>query len=414
MDKIKTEVLERFTRYVKIDTESDPTTGKTPSTKKQFDLAKLLVNELNELGVKNVELTDKCYVYGTLPSNLPEGKTAPAFGLITHLDTSPDVSGKNVKPILHENYDGTDIQLPGDSSVSIRVEDNPMLKDFIGDTIITADGTTLLGADDKGGIAIVMSLIAYLNRNPEISHGEIKIGFTPDEEIGCGANHFDVKKFGAEFAYTIDGSSLGEIENETFCADSAILTVKGINVHPGFAKGKMVNSIKVASEIIARLPKEGAPETTENREAYIHPNDMKASVEETTIQFLLRAFDVEGLREKENLLRGIVEEVGAKYPKATCKIEIKEYYRNMRYELDKHPEVTELALESLRKIGVEPKVEIIRGGTDGARLSFMGLPTPNFFAGGQNFHSKQEWVALGVMEKAVQALAELSKLVAEK
>jgi tripeptide aminopeptidase len=331
------------------------------------------------------------------------------------MDTSPEVSGANVKPILHENYQGGDIQLPGDPTQVIRFDETPALKNQIGHDIFTSDGTTLLGADDKAGITEIFTAVQYLLDHPEIKHGTIRIAITPDEEVGRGTEHFDVKKFGADFAYTVDGETVGEIENETFCADSVVITVHGINMHPGYAKGKLVNGIKVAAEIVANLPKDRlSPETTEGREGYVHPHAIQGGVETTTIKFLIRDFTVEGLHEKEVFLKEIAETALKEFPGATMDFEVQESYRNMRYKLDEEPRVVEYALEAVKRAGIEPHLSIIRGGTDGSRLSYEGLLTPNIFTGGHNFHSKLEWVSVQDMEKTVETLVHLAQIWAEK
>lgn len=403
-------LLERFLKYVKIDTQSDPNSKTFPSTEKQKNLGKILVQELKEIGLKDAYMDEHGYVYATLEANVENPYT---IGLIAHMDTSPDVSGANVNPIVHENYDGSDIKLP--AGVVIKVEENPDLKEKKGETIITSDGSTLLGADDKAGIAEIITAVEYLIQHPEIKRPRIRIAFTPDEEVGQGVAKFDVEKFGADFAYTLDGGALGEIEDETFCADSGTVKIKGINVHPGYAKGKMVNAIKIAAEIISRLPKDRlSPETTEGREGYLHPNDIKGNVEYVEIFFLFRDFELEKLKEHEKLLQNIIEEVKKEYPKAEITLEIKESYRNMKYKLMEKPEVVEIAIQAIKMAGIEPKRTIIRGGTDGAMLSYKGLLTPNLFAGGHNFHSKTEWVSLQDMEKAVDVIINLARLWAEK
>ncbi len=405
--------LDRFLTYVKYDTQSSEESDSYPSTAKQLELSKKLVEELKELGLQDVELTEHGYVFATLPSNVDWD--VPVIGFNSHVDTSPEVSGANVNPIIHENYQGGDIVLPNAPDQVIEFDNNPALKDCIGHDIITTDGTTLLGADDKAGIAEIMGALAYLKENPEIKHGKIRIAFTVDEEVGMGTEHFDVKKFGADFAYTIDGETVGEIEDETFCADTAIVTIKGVNVHPGYAKGKMINGIKIGAEFIGRLPKDTmSPETTEGREGYLHPHAFKGQVENTEIVFLVRDFTVEGLKEKEEFLQKICDELSQKYAPASVSMEIKESYRNMKYIIDQHPEVVEYALEAVRRSGIEPKKNLIRGGTDGARLSYEGLPTPNIFTGGHNFHSQKEWISIQDMEKAVETIVNLVQIWAEK
>jgi len=405
--------LDRFTHYVQYDTQSSEESETYPSTMKQLELSKRLVSELKELGLKDVELNEHGYVFATLPSNVDH--PVPTIGLIAHVDTSPDVSGKNVKAVIHNNYQGGDIILPADKSQIIESANNPTLKNCIGHDIITSDGTTLLGADNKAGIAEIMGALAYLIQNPEIKHGKVRIAFTVDEEVGTGTKYFDVKKFGADFAYTIDGETAGEVEDETFCADTAMVKVKGVNVHPGYAKGKMINGIKIAAEFIERLPKDSlSPETTEKREGYLHPNTIKGGVELTEITFLVRDFTVDGLKEKETYLQNLAAELSQKYSPAYVDVEIKESYRNMKYKLDEHPQVVEYALEAVKRAGLKPVKNLIRGGTDGARLSFMELPTPNIFTGGHNFHSQKEWISVQDMEKAAETIVHLLQIWVEK
>ncbi len=405
--------LDRFLTYVKFDTQSSEESDTYPSTEKQKELGRHLVKELKELGLQDVEMDEHGYVFATLPANVDYD--VPVIGLISHMDTSPEVSGANVNPIIHENYQGQDIVLPNDPEQVIKFDQNPELKHCIGKDIITTDGTTLLGADDKAGIAEIMGTLQYLIENPEIKHGTIRVAFTVDEEVGTGTQYFDVKKFGADYAYTIDGESLGEIEDETFCADTAYVTIKGVNVHPGYAKGKMINGIKIGAELIERLPKDRmSPETTEGREGYLHPHAFKGSVELTEITFLVRDFTVEGLEEKEKFLKDLCDELSQKYQPATVTMKVEESYRNMKYKIDEDPKVVEYAIEAVKRAGIEPRHSLIRGGTDGSRLSFMGLLTPNIFTGGHNFHSKKEWICIYDMEKAVETLVNLVQIWAEK
>ncbi len=414
MDK---EILERFFRYVKIDTQSqEDVTDRYPSTAKQLDLAKILVKELSDLGLKDAAMDEFGIVMATLPSNLAPGETAkvPVIGLMAHLDTSPEVSGKDVKPIIHQNYRGGDIKLPGDPNVIIRQSENPILAEKIGEDIVTSDGTTLLGADDKAGIAEIMSFLSYLQKHPDIKHGTLRIAFTPDEEVGAGTDHFDVKKFGADFAYTVDGETVGEIEIETFNASTGIFTVHGINVHPGYAKGKMVNAIPIAAEIVRLIDREPSPATTEKREGYLHPYVIEGGVEKVTLRVLLRDFDADGIRAKTVRLNEIRDQVASQFPRARIELEVKESYKNMYVKLAENPKVIEYALEATRRAGIQPKTQIIRGGTDGAKLCFMGLPTPNIFTGGHNFHSKQEWISVQDMEKTVATLVNLVQVWVEK
>ena len=412
MSDITYTCVDRFLKYVKYDTQSDPESESFPSSAKQKILGQALVQELLDIGLEDAAIDDWGYVTASLPGN--SEADVPAIGLISHMDTSPDVSGKDVQPLIHKNYKGGDIKL-GDSEFVIVEAENPNLQKQIGHDIITADGTTLLGADDKAGIAEIFDAVNYFVTHPEIKRGPIKVAVTPDEEIGKGADKFDVEKFGADFAYTIDGESVGEVEDETFCADSVILTVNGVNVHPGYAKNRMINSIKVASQIINSLPKHSlSPETTEKREGYIHPHGMSGNEEKTVVKFLIRAFTVDGLKKKENLLKEFCDDVLSHYPKASYDFEVIEYYRNMKYKLDDDPRVIDYALEAVKRSGIEPLLHAIRGGTDGARLSYMGLLTPNVFAGGHNFHSRQEYISIQDMKKAVDVIINLVKVWEEK
>ncbi|MFA7711160.1 MAG: peptidase T [Candidatus Neomarinimicrobiota bacterium] len=411
------EMLERFFRYVKVDTQSrEDVTDRYPSTVKQFDLSKILVDELRELGLKDAAMDEFGLVMATLPSNLSPTESAkvPVIGLIAHVDTSPEVSGANVKPIIHKNYQGGDIRLPKDANVIIRQSENPHLLDQIGNDIVTADGTTLLGADNKAGVAEIMSLLAYLQEHPEIRHGTLRIAFTPDEEVGGGTAHFDVKKYGADFAYTVDGETLGEIEIETFNASAGIFTVHGINVHPGYAKGKMVNAIPIAAEIVRLIDQEPSPATTEKREGYLHPYVIEGGVEKTTVRVLLRDFDINGIHAKAARLNEIRNQVNAQFPRARIELDVKESYKNMYVKLAENPKIIEYALEATKRAGIEPRTQIIRGGTDGAKLCFMGLLTPNIFTGGHNFHSKQEWISVQDMQKTVETLINLVQVWVEK
>jgi len=411
---MRKQMIKRFLKYVRIDTQSKEDVDQYPSTEKQKKLLHLLVEELKNLGCNHADIDEHSYVTGTYPSNLEHDSNIPSIGLIAHVDTSPDVSGKDVKPIIHENYQGGAIKIGQNNEISISPEDNPELENFIGNDIITSDGTTLLGADNKAGIAEILTTIQYLKDHPEIKHGEIKIAFTPDEEIGKGTEYFDVDKFGADYAYTVDGKTVGEIENENFNAALAEITINGINVHPGYAKDKLVNSIKIASELVEILDEEPAPENTEGREGYIHPYKIEGGVESTTIKVYLRDFEEEGLQDKKETLNRIYGDLLKAYPKAEIKIKIKDQYKNMKSILDDHPEVVQYALEAAEQAGLEPELNIIRGGTDGARLCAKGLPTPNIFTGGHNFHSKREWISIQGMEKTVETLINLLKLWAQK
>jgi len=405
--------LDRFLSYVKYDTQSSEESDTYPSTLKQLELSKQLLLELKELGLENVEITEHGYVFGTLVSNVDY--SVPTIGYIAHVDTSPEVSGKDVTPVINKNYQGGDIVLKKDSSQVIEFDENPALKKCIGHDIITTDGTTLLGADNKAGIAEIIAAVKYMIENPEIKHGPIRVAFTVDEEVGTGTKYFDVKQFGADFAYTIDGETAGEIEDETFCADTAVVKVHGINMHPGYAKGKLVNGIKIAAALIDKLPKDRmSPETTEKREGYLHVHAIKGGVEETEVVFLVRDFDVEGLKEKEDFLKNQCREMEKAYPGSSLSLEIKESYRNMKLILDEHPDVVTNAIEAVKRTGIQATKNLIRGGTDGARLSFMGIPTPNIFTGGHNFHSKKEWISVQDMGKAVETIVHLSQIWAEK
>ncbi len=405
--------LDKFLAYVKIDTQSSDDSETYPSTLKQLELSKILLLELKELGLEEVEITEHGYVFGTLPGTVDYA--VPTIGYIAHVDTSPDVSGKDVNPQIVKNYQGGDIILKNDPNQIIEFDMNPALKKCFGHDIITTDGTTLLGADNKAGIAEIMGALKYLIENPNIGHGKIRVAFTVDEEVGTGTQYFDVEQFAADYAYTIDGETAGEIEDETFCADTAIVTIKGVNVHPGYAKDKLVSAIKVGAYLVDQLPDDRiSPETTEKREGYLHAHAIKGGVEQTEITFLVRDFDVEGLHDKEKYLEDLCTKAQAKYPKSSISVEIKESYRNMKLVLDKHPQVLEYAMEAVSRTGLTPIKNLIRGGTDGARLCFMDLPTPNVFTGGHNFHSKKEWVSVQNMEKAVETIVHLSQIWAEK
>lgn len=403
---IKHTVLERFLKYVTIDTQSDPTSLTHPSTEKQRDLGNLLVAELHEMGITDAHLDEHCYVYATIPANTT--KEVPVICFCSHMDTSPDSSGKNVKPLVHKNYQGQDLVLPDDPTQVIRMKDHPHLKEKKGHDIITASGTTLLGADNKAGVAEIMDAAHHLMTHPELKHGKIRILFTPDEEIGRGVDKVDIEKLGADFAYTIDGEQLGSLEDETFSADAVHLKIYGVNAHPGFAKGKLENALKIASDIIANLPKDRlSPETTEGREGFVHPTSMKAYNETAEINFIIRDFTTEQLENHEAKLKAIAEKVLKNYPNSRMDFVVKEQYRNMKIVLDKHPEIVAYAKEAIERAGVSPICSSIRGGTDGSRLSFMGLPCPNIFAGEHAFHSKHEWATVQDMKKAVETIVNL-------
>ncbi|MEE8412497.1 MAG: peptidase T [Acidobacteriota bacterium] len=412
--KYRSRCVERFLEYVTIDTQSSEDSESYPSTRGQLDLLRLLVEELSELKLDDVTMDEHGYVFATIPATTRK-QHAPTIGFIAHVDTSPEISGAGVKPLIHENYQGQDLVFPDDPSVVIRLEENPHLRDQIGQTIITASGTTLLGADNKAGVAEIMGAAEYLMAHPEISHGPIRLGFTPDEEIGQGTRYFDVQRFGAVYAYTVDGETLGEIQDETFSADTCHVTFTGFNTHPGFAKGRMVNAIKVAADFIGRLPaKVMSPETTEKKEGYVHPYVIDAGVERTSIKVLVRDFSTAGLHRMERQLDELVRQTEADWPGITVETRVEESYRNMKEILDAHRGVVDAAIEAVRRAGLEPKLEPIRGGTDGSRLCFMGLPTPNIFAGEHNFHSRSEWVSMRDMHKAVEVIVELAKIWEER
>lgn len=401
--------LERFLRYVTIDTQSDPESVSYPSTVKQKTLAKVLAEELKQMGLDDAEHDDYGYVYATIPSNT--SKTVPVICFCSHMDTSPDCSGKQVKPIIYHNYQGQNLALPDDPDQVIRIHEHPDLKAQIGNDIITASGTTLLGADNKAGLAEIMDAVNYLVTHPEVKHGTIKILFTPDEEIGRGVDKVNLEKLSADFAYTVDGETLGSIENETFSADGARLTISGVSAHPGFAKGKMESAIKIASKIVSALPEDRlSPESSEGKEGFIHPVSIRGSVEEAVVEFILRDFSEQALKDQAQTLHETCKKVLANYPRSTYKIEITEQYRNMKDVLDKHPEIVQYAIEAIERAGLTPKLQSIRGGTDGSRLSFMGLPCPNIFAGEHAFHSKQEWVSVQDMQKATETIIHLASI----
>ena len=405
-------VLDKFLRYVVIDTQSKEDSESYPSTAKQFDLLNLLVKELKNLGVPQVSIDEHGYVMATLPANV--STKVPAIGFVAHVDTSPEVSGANVIPQIIKEYKGGDIILPGDSNIVIRESENPALKTALGKMIVTSDGTTLLGADDKAGIAITMTALQQLIANPKIPHGEIKVGFTPDEEVGAGTKFFDIKKFGAQFAYTLDGDTTGELNKETFSANLCLITVHGRDIHPGSAKNIMINSVRVISEIIARLPKHQAPETTEGYEPYIHPYVLEGGVGKSTVKLLFRDFQTSGLDDLKKIVEKVVAEVQPLYPKAKIEILINEQYRNMREELEKDTRVIDYLYEATKRSGLRPLWTPIRGGTDGSRLTADGLPTPNIFTGGANYHSCTEWVNVWGMEKAVETILNLVQIWVEK
>jgi tripeptide aminopeptidase len=407
---MKTSVLERFLRYVQIDTQSDPDSESFPSTAKQRDLSNLLAVELLEMGISDAHVDEHGYVYATIPAN-SDKINIPVICFCSHVDTSPDVTGANVKPIIHQNWDGSDIVLPDDATQVLRINELHDLDHQIGNDIVTASGKTLLGADNKAGVAEIMAAAEYLINHPEIRQGDIKILFTPDEEVGRGTEQVDLKKLGADYGYTVDGEAVGTLENETFSADGVKITISGVSTHPGYALGKLENAVKIAADILARLPKDSlSPETTEGKEGFIHPTQIEGIQEKVTMSFIIRDFTTAGLHEKEALLKGIVDEVLKSYPHSTADFQVHEQYRNMKEVLDKYPEIIANAEEAMRMAGLEPTCRSIRGGTDGSRLSFMGLPCPNIFAGEHAFHSKLEWVSVQDMEKAVEVIVNICRV----
>jgi tripeptide aminopeptidase len=414
MDFVMTDtVTSRFLRYVVLDTQSDASSPTQPSTMKQLELGKMLVKELKAIGITDAELDQHGYVYATIPSNTGKNNV-PVVCFCAHMDTAPDFSGTGVKPQVIRNYQGGDITLPGEPSRVIRQNEHPELKKQIGNDIITSDGTTLLGADDKAGLAEIMTAAEFLINNPDIKHGAIRILFTPDEEIARGVEKVDLQKLGADFGYTLDGETAGTIEDETFSADAAEITIRGVAIHPGFAFGKMENAIRIAGNIVAKLPKDMAPETTKGRDGFIHPTSVTGTMEGAKISLILRDFTVEGLKAKAKLLDAIIAEVLADYPGSTHTLKITEQYRNMKEVLDQNPEIVDYAIEAITRAGMTPERGSIRGGTDGSRLSFMGLPCPNIFAGGHAFHSPLEWVSSQDMDRAVKTIVELAKLWEER
>ncbi|SFT46049.1 peptidase T. Metallo peptidase. MEROPS family M20B [Lishizhenia tianjinensis] len=402
-------VAERLMKYVQVDTEADPTSETFPSTMKQKDLAEILVQELKDLGIEDAYMDEWGYVFATIPSNTT--KKVPTICFCAHMDTAPDVTGKNVKPILHKNYDGSPIVLPDDNSQVITTDRHPYLKEKIGDDLITASGLTLLGADDKAGVACIMDFAEHLMKDPSVVHGDIRILFTPDEEVGRGVDKLDMDKLNADYGYTLDGGVLGSIEDESFSADAVTVKIQGISAHPGYAKNKMVNALKLASEFIDALPKDAwSPETTSGREGFVHPVAVNGAMEECTVQFIIRDHETSKLAEYEARLEAIVKEVVEKYAGCSYTFEVKEQYRNMKEVLKTVPFVTNYAIEAMENVGVTPKNVIIRGGTDGSRLSFMGLPCPNIFTGEMAIHSRHEYVSVQDMEKAVATMKELVQI----
>ena len=411
---LRSACLDRFLHYVTFDTQADENSETYPSTPKQLELLKHLLKELKGIGLKDAAMDEYGYVFATIPATTKK-PNVPVIGFIAHVDTSPEMPGAGVKPIVHKNYQGQDLVLPDDPKPVLKFKDNPALAEQIGCDIVTASGATLLGADNKAGVAEIVAVAEYLMKHPEIPHGAIRIGFTPDEEVGNGTKHFDVKKFGAACAYTMDGETKGEIEMETWSADAITISFQGNNTHPGYAKGKMVNAIKVAADFINRLPKDGlAPETTEGYDGFVHPYVVNASVEKTSVKLLLRDFKTPKLREQEVFLTKLAKETVAGWPGAAVAFKVEESYRNMKEVLDNHPQVVENAREAIRRTGLTLREHPIRGGTDGSRLCFMGLPTPNIFAGEHNFHSRLEWVSAQDMEWAAKVIVELAKVWEER
>lgn len=406
--------VERFLRYVQIDTQSDPQSRTNPSTEKQKDLSRVLVQELQDMGLADVELDQWGYVYATIPANTDK-PNVPTICFCSHVDTSPDVTGAGVKPIIHQSWGGSDITLPDDPAQVIRVADHPDLQHQLGNDIITASGTTLLGADNKAGLAEIMDAANYLLTHPEVKHGKIRLLFTPDEEVGRGTEKVDIQKLGADVGYTIDGEALGTLEDETFSADAVKITIQGVSTHPGFAKGKLENALKIAANLLALLPKDAlSPETTDARDGFVHPTRMEGNQDQAVLEFIIRDFTEAGLQEKETYLQNQLNEVLKNYPGSSGQLTVNEQYRNMKEVLDQHPAVVENALEAIQRAGLSAKRRSIRGGTDGSRLSFMGLPCPNIFAGEHAFHSRLEWVSVQDMQKAVDVIVNVARVWEER
>ncbi|AHF07086.1 peptidase T [Desulfitobacterium metallireducens] len=401
-------VIDRFLKYVQMDTQSDEGSTTVPSTSKQLALGKILVDELKSLGLQGVKQDEKGYVYATLPANITQ--TVPAIGFIAHMDTSPDISGHEVKPQLIKNYPGGDIVLNPSQNIILSTKDFPELNDYIGADLITTDGTTLLGADDKAGIAEIMAALEYLNNHPDLPHGKLCIGFTPDEEIGRGADHFDVKGFAADFAYTVDGGPIGELEYENFNAAKAVLKVHGRNVHPGSAKGKMINSLLLANEFISLLPQQETPAHTEGYEGFYHLNSLHGDVEETVLDYILRDFESKSLENRKDTMKKALHQLQQKYGEDAFTLEITDQYQNMREKIEPVMHIVKTAQHAMEAVGVKPNISPIRGGTDGARLSYMGLPTPNLFTGGHNFHGKYEFIPSFALEKGVEVILKIIEL----
>jgi tripeptide aminopeptidase len=405
---------QKFMRYAQIDTQSDPHASSFPSTEKQKNLAKILVDDLLAIGVTDAYMDEYGYVFGTIPATSTK-QSIPTLCFCSHMDTAPDCSGTDVKPILHAAWDGTDIILPDDATQVVSIKNDPYLQERIGDDLITASGLTLLGADDKAGVAIIMEAAEFLIKNPQIPHGRIRVLYTPDEEVGRGVEMLDMKKLDADFGYTLDGGERGSLEGDTFSADGVKITIHGVSAHPGYAKGKLVNALKIAAAFLDALPKESwSPETTEDTQGYVHPLHIDGIAEKVTIQFIIRDFTTVKLQEHEAKLKQILDETIVKYPKASAEFVVKEQYRNMREILDQHPQVMDYAAQAMVRAGVTPKQMLVRGGTDGSRLSFMGLPCPNLFTGEMAIHSKHEYVSVQDMNKAVDTIIELVQVWEEK
>ncbi|WP_432410785.1 peptidase T [Rasiella sp. SM2506] len=408
----KQHLINRFIKYVTVDTESDPESNTTPSTAKQWDLAKALVEELKAIGLQEVTIDENAYIMATLPSNIDED--VPVIGFVSHFDTTPDFTGANVKPQIIENYDGGDIVLHKDNNIILSPKDFDDLLQYKGQTLITTDGTTLLGADDKAGIAEIVSAMEYLVQHPEVKHGKIRVGFTPDEEIGRGAHKFDVEKFGADWAYTMDGSQIGELEYENFNAAGAVVTVKGKIVHPGYAKGKMVNSMYIATDYINSLPRMETPEHTEDRQGFFHLYSINGEVDGTKMQYIIRDHDKGHFEARKEMMVKLADELNTQFEKEVITIEIKDQYFNMREKIEPVMHIVDIAEEAMRQAGIKPNIKPIRGGTDGSQLSFMGLPCPNIFAGGHNFHGRYEYVPVESMLKAIEVIVNIAQLIPQK
>ncbi len=408
----KEHIIKRFISYVTIDTESDPESNTTPSTKKQWDLANKLAEELKAIGMQDVDIDENAYIMATLPSNLEYH--APTIGFISHFDTSPDFTGAHVKPQIHENYLGGDLLLNKEEHIVLSPDYFEDLRQYIGQTLITTDGNTLLGADDKAGICEIVSAMEYLVNHPEIKHGKIRVGFTPDEEIGRGAHKFDVKKFGADWAYTMDGSQIGELEYENFNAAGAVVKIKGKIVHPGYAKGKMINSMYIATEFINSLPALETPEHTEGYQGFFHLHDMEGDVEETTLKYIIRDHDIRHFEARKDMMLKLTEELNSQYGREVITTEIKDQYFNMREKIEPVMHIVDIAEEAMKQLGIKPLIKAIRGGTDGSQLSYMGLPCPNIFAGGHNFHGRYEYVPVESMIKAAEVICKIAELTAAK